>query len=215
MQRQPAHSARQANTLLLQTLKPFFGRSLAWWPQLGRRLYAAIEARLRAEGLADATHAEEVFARVLSRAQAHLGRHGASAVRELDRWLDALRRQETRDYLIELVEQDGLSLRRTEPVGRDDASTPPLLHDERVGQLVREAMRSLRPRHRELLRLDLAGADPGEIRRRMGLVGERSWRKLKHEANQAMKTAVLSLWDSSAGARQAPPASRDEPPVAV
>jgi DNA-directed RNA polymerase specialized sigma24 family protein len=184
----PAHAA---NLILEEVLTPFFPGALP--PFLGREIYMTIRRRLQASRRADRDHADEVFQRTVVNAYLYLERNGGRNVRHTRGWLHRISVNATSRYLAELSGTEPLpsspfnSLIEGEIQLGDNADAVDL-------ELVREAFGELRPRHQELIRLELVEGLPGEeIQRRMGISSNGYYRKLKCEALKALRASISRL----------------------
>lgn len=185
----PAHAA---NLMVEQVLTPFFPEALP--PCLGREIYATIRKRLQASHRADREHADEVFQRTVFNAYLYLVRNGGRKVRHTRGWLHRISVNATSGYLAEISE--------TAPPPTFSSSSPLDFLIEGKAQLgdnadavdlerVRKAFAALRPRHRELIRLEMVeGLEDEEIQKRMKIDSNGYFRKLKCEAMKALRAKL-------------------------
>lgn len=180
-----------ANHVLHTALLPFFEGRLP--PDLGRELLSTIRKRLCAEGLQGDEHAEEIFARVLMDAVTYLKRHGGTEVEQPRAWLHAISRNVTYHYLMEASRRDIPSVVAALE-GERELLGANLQNEERILQLVREAISSLPPRFQEFIVLDMVERrEPQEIREKMNIPSEPYFQNIKCEAFSALRAALSSL----------------------
>jgi RNA polymerase sigma factor (sigma-70 family) len=190
----PAH---HSDDLVRVAFSPFFQEGLP--PHLGSEVFKTARNRLRAEGFLDVDHAQEVFARGLTKGLEYLHKHGGPNVRQPRAWFHEICRNETTHYLKEMAMHDsGSVLSMIE--GETDLLDSHLYDPERVNAIFREAIQQLPPRHRELIVLDLVKRhSPSEIEKAMGIHSHGYFLKLKSEAFSALRVAVKTLIEQGLG----------------
>jgi len=191
-------SAHMASHLARAAFSPFFGPSAsfeAFPPLLGSEVFKTIRARMKAKGLPDADHAQEVFSRSLIKCLEHLNKHGAGSVRHLRSWFHAVAHYESARYLMEVARIDAGAVLSIEE-GKTDLldSTQP----EKIEEIVRQAMAQLPPRYRQFIELDLIGRlSPAEIEKSMGINSHAYFLKLKCAAFSGLRSAICKLLETS------------------
>ena len=176
-----------ADRIVGEAFAPFFSEGLP--SGLGREILLTIRRRLRAAGrYLDDEHADEVFQRVVVEAYVYLVRHGGHEVRHVRGWLHSVSLRATRFYLSEQSRFDPLtSFSLNAAVDVEVQPSDDAKNLERIG----EAIRSLRPRYQELMRLELvAGLSPTQIQERMSISSNAYFRKLKCEAYKALREEI-------------------------
>jgi DNA-directed RNA polymerase specialized sigma24 family protein len=180
---------------LVAALCTYFGDRVP--PHLGREAYFLTKRRLAAEGYPDRYHAEEVFAMALTNAIKYLSSHGGEAIRQPRAWFHTLCRRACASYLKDLTLQTTYTLSSViEGEGFIDSA----MSDQQSLRLVRQAIAQLKPRHQQLINLDLVLClAPARIQEEMHLPSNGAFRVLKHEAFAALREAVRALIDSGIG----------------
>jgi DNA-directed RNA polymerase specialized sigma24 family protein len=182
----PAHVADE---LVEKALSPFFSEGMH--PHLGHEVFCKLRKRLRLEGLPGDDHAEEVFSLIILDAYEYLNRHSGAEIRHPRGWLHAVSHNATLRYLQEVKSKN---LKALMPVLHGEVACKPgasLASEESVQQFVRDAIRGLPPRYRQLIWLDLVETLPAsEIRRSMNIGTDGYFRKLKSEAFSALRRAL-------------------------
>jgi len=164
---------------------------------LGREAYCVTKRRLMAEGFPDRYHAEEAFSMALTNAIKYLSSHGGDKIRQPRAWFHTLCRRACVDYLKDLTVQSTYTL---SSLIEGEGLVDPSVSDERTLRLVRRAFEQLKPRHRQLVELDLVKClPPAKIQEEMGLPTNGAFRVLKHEAFVALREALRVLIDSGIG----------------
>ncbi len=184
----PAHAA---GALAQEAFIPFFDLS----PELGREIYLTIRRRLRANRYLGEEHADEVFQQTLCDAFLYLSRHGGAAIRHTRGWLHRVSRNATLHYLEARSEVDSPAITTSldtllegEAQLADTSSTSDDL------ELVRRAIAGLRPRHQQIIRLELVDClEDAESQKEMGIDSNAYFRKLKCEAHHALKNELYRL----------------------
>ena len=97
----PAH---HFNRLVHEAFSLFFGERLP--ADLGSEAFKTTFCRLKVEGLLGVDHVEEVVARALAKSLEYVHKHGGSSVRQPRAWFHEICRNETTQYLIEMVAHD-------------------------------------------------------------------------------------------------------------
>jgi len=187
-----------ADTIVRETFTPYFLETLP--PCLGREIYLSIRRRLRTESYLSDEHADEVFQRVVVSAYSYLARHGGHKIRHTRGWLHRISVNATLRYLKERSKERSrfetptttnlTELLEGESQLPDDDSA-----DNNIDlDLVHRAIDNLRPRHQEILRLQMVESLPDpEIQQRMSISSNAYFRKLKCEATKALRAALIRL----------------------
>jgi len=183
----PAHAA---GALVQEAFLPFFHVP----PGLGRELYLTIRRRLRANRYLGEEHTDEVFQQTLCDAFSYLSRHGGAAIRHTRGWLHRISKNATLHYLEARSTVDSPVHAPLDALLEGDAQLAdgPSAGDDLAR--VRQTIASLRPRHQEVIRLELIeGLNAAESQRVMGIESNAYFRKLKCEAYQALRDEISRL----------------------
>lgn len=183
----PAHAA---GALVQEAFLPFFDLS----PELGRELYLTIRRRLRANRYLGEEHADEVFQQTLCDAFSYLSRNGGAAIRHIRGWLHHISRNATLHYLETRSEVDSPATTSLDALLEGEAQLADASSASDDLALVYQAIAGLRPRHQQVIRLELAeGKKDAEIQREMGIESNAYFRKLKCESYRALRDEISRL----------------------
>lgn len=183
----PAHAA---GALVQEAFLPFFDLS----PELGRELYLTIRRRLRANCYLGEEHADEVFQQTLCDAFSYLSRNGGAAIRHTRGWLHRISRNATLHYLEARSEVDSPATTSLDTLleGKAQLADTPSAGDDLA--LIRRAIAGLRPRHQQIIRLELVDClEDAESQKEMGIESNAYFRKLKCEAHHALRDEISRL----------------------
>jgi RNA polymerase sigma factor (sigma-70 family) len=186
----PAHAA---DAIVHEAFTPFFTGALP--PSLGREIYLTIRRRLRASRYVGDEHADEVFQQVMFDAYSYLARHGGGhEIRHTRGWLHRISLNATLHYLSEHPQADSSSPSSLTALLEGEIQLPDSSASSDL-ERVRQAIDRLRPRHQEVLRLELVEGLPAkEIQRRMNILSNAYFRKLKCEAAKALREEISNLY---------------------
>ena len=126
-------------------------------------------------------------------AYVYLARNGGRHVRHTRGWLHRISVNTMTGYLAELSDTEPPASTPLQALIEGEAQlgdNAEVVDDERV----REALKALRPRHQELIQLEMVeGLPDEEIQQRMGIAGNGYYRKVKCEAFKALRARISAL----------------------